>query len=456
MRIHQEDRTPRPRTRPRRRWPLGDRSGQVVAFFAVTSIPLLAIMALAVDWGLLLTARDEAQRAADSGALAGAAMFKGCTNLTCATRVQPAQDTAVHYATLNFIRQTKIDPSEVTVQVDVNERLVRVFVDRAGVPTFFAHFLGIPVAPIGAVAAAKVSTGGTGQCVMPFFGVDMYREGDPTENGNQIPEPGENWVWGDQSPIDLSPTTSNPNPPSAPGACPPGSDCYQPFQLSTGSGTGFGSPMRDGLGPVPYSDDYGRPVVIEAGPPNGQQGPLGQMWAPGNFQLWKVPLPVEVQPGVWDCTNPDTSYGTNGIVALLSGNIPCSCPVSLSDPQDVKPGGAWNPVANAIETRINADPTNTTWDATTQDLVCNLGFGPDCYGSSAVVSIALGNPNQVVDLSGASSPIYFNNLARMLLESVVNPHGPGGKVVNARFLGFVPGGGGPTSGQLVEYLRLVE
>ena len=51
---------------------LGDERGATIVFVSLAVAALLSIVALAVDVGMLYTARGEAQRAADAAALSGA------------------------------------------------------------------------------------------------------------------------------------------------------------------------------------------------------------------------------------------------------------------------------------------------------------------------------------------------------------------------------------------------
>src|SRR3989442_14432547 len=50
-------------------------TGSVIVMVAVTLVVLLGFLALGIDLGMLFAARTEAQRAADSAALAGASAF---------------------------------------------------------------------------------------------------------------------------------------------------------------------------------------------------------------------------------------------------------------------------------------------------------------------------------------------------------------------------------------------
>lgn len=418
----------------RSRWPLGDRSGQVLALFAIAAIPLMAMLALGIDVGLLFTARDEAQRAAESGALAGAAVFKGCKLLECASFSDAAHDQAIDYATSNRIRDLPITEAEVQVQVMPDERKVRVFVDREGVPTFFAHLLGVPVAPIGAVAAAKVSSGGTSQCVLPFFGPDLWHE---ASDDNQIPESDDpDWVFGDDE-----------------------GDWYQPRQPN-GDGTGYGSDHRDPVVEDPYVGDVGREIVISSTSPGQSEGALGTMIGPGNFQLWRMPVPDE--DGVCDPDNPVYSSGANDVRNIISGED-CGCPLNLVEEYeyDTEPGGKWGGVKQGMDTRISMDP-DAHWD---DDAGVISDLGDD---SPRVVKIALADPTLAFDLNG-SHPILFENFAEIFLVGYCDSNKVGqdagaldcdeefGKhTVIARFMGFVDGGFGPETGHLIEYLRIVE
>src|SRR5436309_1127400 len=61
------------------------RRGNVVALVAVSLIPILGVMAIAVDGGMLLSDRRAAQRAADSAALAAAVDLFTKQNTTAGT-----------------------------------------------------------------------------------------------------------------------------------------------------------------------------------------------------------------------------------------------------------------------------------------------------------------------------------------------------------------------------------
>ncbi|HKY59444.1 MAG TPA: pilus assembly protein TadG-related protein, partial [Gemmatimonadota bacterium] len=89
---------------------LGDEHGSTIVFVSLAMAALLSIVALAVDVGMLYTARGEAQRAADAAALAGAAAgFIDATG-----NEQAARDEAVRIGAANTVQgdPVEIDPDE--------------------------------------------------------------------------------------------------------------------------------------------------------------------------------------------------------------------------------------------------------------------------------------------------------------------------------------------------------
>src|SRR5581483_7405405 len=122
------------RVRPRT---LNER-GAAAVLVAVALAALLAMAALAVDVGMLLKVRSDAQRAADAAALAGAQEFMTGK------------------------------PQEAYVQVIPDSAKVRVFVRRSATPTWFGHLLGLDFVPISVRAAARAAETGSGKCVKPF------------------------------------------------------------------------------------------------------------------------------------------------------------------------------------------------------------------------------------------------------------------------------------------------
>lgn len=144
-------------------------SGQVLPLVAVMLFAFLVLAALAIDVGMLYTARTSAQHAADAAALAGAYTFLN------SAAVQPgaAQQAAISVSASNDIYRTSTVITAGDVTVDVANRRVTVKVSRAGasgIPTFFARVIGTQLVDLSATATAEAAESGSGnRCVKPIY-----------------------------------------------------------------------------------------------------------------------------------------------------------------------------------------------------------------------------------------------------------------------------------------------
>ncbi len=168
--------------------------GSAMALVAISLTALVSLMALGIDVGMLFNARSEAQRAADSAALAGASAF---LDYPAKEAPKPAQERAVEYAVQNEIRNVAIREDEVAVFVNVDSATVTVRVHRDGVSTWFARIFGRTDVPIGAQATAQASNAGTAQCVKPFAVPDLWEETTDDTNRNRI--------WDDERDLAVGP-----------------------------------------------------------------------------------------------------------------------------------------------------------------------------------------------------------------------------------------------------------
>ncbi len=143
--------------------------GVTLVMVALFIVVLFAMAALAIDLGVLYTARTSAQHAADAAALAGAYSFL----IPNASQPAAAQNAAVSIAATNKILGTPVSITPANVSVDTVNRRVTVTVARTagnGVATFFAKVIGINSANVQTQATAEASLKGTGsRCVKPFF-----------------------------------------------------------------------------------------------------------------------------------------------------------------------------------------------------------------------------------------------------------------------------------------------
>src|SRR5213594_2418466 len=108
--------------------------GFVLVVVAIVLIVLVGFLALAIDIGVLYSARTLAQEVADAAALAGAYTY--IDNPTAPNLAQLAHDSALQVAVNNSILGQPVAAADVTVNPDLTNR--RVIVDvRSTQNTYF-------------------------------------------------------------------------------------------------------------------------------------------------------------------------------------------------------------------------------------------------------------------------------------------------------------------------------
>lgn len=144
-----------------------DENGFVIVTLALLLVVLCGFTALAVDVGVLYSARTQAQGAADAAALAGATTFILDDNLSD----QPGRaiNNAKKVGAMNSTLKNSITEGEVAVNVDLANRRVKVNIARVE-PTFFAKILNFNSANVSVEAIAEAALDiTTGTCVKPIF-----------------------------------------------------------------------------------------------------------------------------------------------------------------------------------------------------------------------------------------------------------------------------------------------
>src|SRR5438876_11022702 len=140
--------------------------GFVLVVLALLLVALIGFLALAVDIGVLYSARTSAQEVADAAALAGAFTF---INDTQSSQPQTASSNALQVALNNSVLGQPVSAGDVNVNVDYANRRVTVDVQSTQ-NTYFARALGVQTAAVAVQAvaeAAKYSTGSA--CTKPWF-----------------------------------------------------------------------------------------------------------------------------------------------------------------------------------------------------------------------------------------------------------------------------------------------
>jgi len=420
---------------------LSSTRGVGLFFFAISSVVIMGMAALAIDLGMLLRTRAEAQRAADAAALAGASAFADYPPLADPKPQVGFRAKAV--AAKNTMAGTSIVDNEVVGVVacpdptdDNNPETppcstvmmnsagppapagtTRVFVKirRANVPTVFfgalLRLLGFGNTassfPIGATAVAEVGPAGAAKCTQPLFIPDFWDDKNDDKNSNKWPDASENWTWGSE-------------------------DDYSPA-IGLGSDFRNTTVLSDGL---KYYRDVGRPFKIW---PGAYLPSIDNQWCPGD---------------------PDSKCGGNDIATYITD--PCSLPPSaLGTSYWNKTGvSVGNIVGKGYEPRLTqTDPTGARWVATAPpDVPTGYTTGHvqttsgDWRDSPRVLLMPFMSPDQL--LKGGRQQYVFNNFAWLWLEDVAKGQD---KTVTVRFIGLATGGsgGGPSTGSLLKAIRLV-
>lgn len=161
-----------------------DESGMTYVFIGLGFMAFLSASMLAIDVGMLMTARAQAQNSADAGALAGAvALFR--ESFTDHSAGGPAVTSAIRAAEMNKVMSgtVSVTPPDVTFHPgqggELNRVQVQVFRTTARgnpVNTYIARFFGMQTADIGATAMAEATPANAMTCVKPFTIPDKWIE----------------------------------------------------------------------------------------------------------------------------------------------------------------------------------------------------------------------------------------------------------------------------------------
>ena len=439
---------------------LRNRRGAALALVAVSLVVILGMGALAVDMGMLIKQHNDAQRAADAAALAGASAFQDAKPFDA---IVPAGKQAIEYLAKNYVGGTYIDTSGAVSSVNGGNRYitqvaegvvvvlpdsqkVRVIVRRAAVGTFFARVLGYLNVPIAAKAAARVFEAGSGKCVKPFAFPDYWYDADnDNAPANRLEDlgpgqgkGGETWKYG-----------SSPD------------DHYRAYGDADGTGevTGLGSDFRNSSVAggdktnTKYWEDKGRPIILKKSNPQ-------QTSSPGFFLPWVLP---GSNPGAADYKANIVGCNPAQINLTTDFNVDGSADTSS---YDNKPGNMIGPTKQGMDSLIALDP-KACWAPSTEVRegvtyttgsvkllsdanTCTVDY-PGWMSSPRVAIVPLFDPAQ---MQSGKTQLRFNNLALIFLDPQLDRHAP----VAGHFLYFVRGTGpaDPNKGSLIKQLKLVE
>ncbi len=372
--------------------PLNDERGSSAILVAITMTALLSAVALAVDVGMLLNSRSEAQRAADSAALAGAGSL-----LIDEDNEPRARNTAIQYGGLNTVRKDAVTVLPEDVDVDlalarVTARVRRTEDRGSAVATWFANVFGVSEVDIAATATAQVQPAGRATCVKPFAIPDQFLDFDGDGEFDQ------------------------------------GIDQYDPNIHGYGSDyRNPGNPGDDGLG---YVNDFGRQVDLKQG------GPV-------NFQpSWYYP---------WDVPDAEGAPSTGG--ARFRWNIAnCNTAIiALGEEYWIEGGNMEGPTRHGVNELMDRD-SGAYWD-TFSNAVEGSNWAPNWEGSPRVGIIPVFNPSRPFD--PGKQPIEFTNFLAVFFEDIQGGGQNQQVIARIMFASGIGGGNGGTAPG-IRFVQLVE
>jgi len=307
--------------------------GAILIQVGVAILVLSAFSMFIVDYGAMWVSRNQAQNAADAGALAGATAL-ALDDFANRTDTGPAKQAARSFALVNNVFGQQPDVQMATdvrfyndappefpatcaddscIRVDVYRNQVR----GNPLPTFFGMLVGVNNQGVRAMAIARAAAGNASNCLKPWAIADKWEEHNPAVA-----------PWDSTQTYD--PTGATP-------------DVYIPPSRD-GSSTGTSFTLQN---------DLGTKLVLKAGSP-------GDAINPGWFQALSLPCPVGTGG---DCYRDNISGCSTGTFAVDQ---------DIDIPKEN--GNMVGPTKQGVNDLIALDP-NATWDPSTKK-VTNSCVGP--------------------------------------------------------------------------------
>ena len=286
-----------------------DERGMSLVFISVGFMSFMAATTLAIDVGMFMTGRNQAQNSADAAALSGAVALVH-NSFTDRSASGPVVQSAIRTAQQNTIfgDDVSVTAADVTFPAAPGGQFNRVRVQvyrtaerQNAVPTLIGAFFGVPTVDITAAATAEVSPANAMTCVKPFMIPDKWIE-------RQTPE----WDPGD---------TYDKYAAKNKGALLANPDIY------VGSG-----PSYTGYS---YKDDIGRQLVLRAA--------TGDEINPSFYYSWKMP------------GDTGGDFYRDNIANCNQARIPRGAVIIQ------EPGAMQGPTVQGVQELIAKDP-NAYWD----------------------------------------------------------------------------------------------
>jgi len=292
-----------------------DERGMTFVFVGVGFMAFMAATTLAIDVGMFMTARSQAQNAADAGAHAGAValVFNSYDDRSASG---PAVQSALSAAGANKVIHADVSVTSADVTFPngpggVNNR-VKATVYRTtdrnnAIPTLIGPLFGVPTVNIMATATAEASPANAATCVKPFMIPDKWQE-------TQTP------VWDPNDTFEMFDNMGNPlaNP-----------DIYVPAD----------QPGYSGYNAL---DDLGTLLTIRAG--------TGNNINPSMYFSWKMPGDTGgdfYRDNIHNCNTSVVHW--RDLIVLEPGNMvgPTNQGIDLLIAKD--PGAYWDTGCNCVK-----------------------------------------------------------------------------------------------------------
>jgi Flp pilus assembly protein TadG len=389
-----------------------DERGMSTVWIGLGFMAFLSATTLAIDVGLFMTSRAQAQNSADGGALAGATAL-AFDSFTDHSPTGPAVSSAISTALANKVvaANVSIAPSNVEFLTGPNgtQNRVRVTVFRdaahsSAIPTLMGTIFGLNRYDMSAVATAEASPASGVTCVKPFMIPDRWEEHRP------------NTIWNPQtSTFDLYDNKGNLLRPH---------DVYNGDLTSSGY-TGY-KPDRD----------KGLQLILRAGTGNNIE--------PTMYYSWKMPGDIG-----------GDFYREN--IAQCNQFV---IPISSSSPfyMTQEPGDMMGPTIQGLRDLIDKDP-GAYWEGGPGLPGCNCiknsKFGG--HTSPRIFPIPLYDPVYYADgkKNGRNADFRLANVLGFFVEDIKSGNQVYGRVTP--ILGVLNNGGGPApAGSFATAIRLVQ
>lgn len=388
-----------------------DQRGLALAWVGAGFLAFMAATTLAIDVGMFMVARTQAQNSADAGALAGATalVFNSFTDRSASG---PAVASAVNAAQSNQVigQPPSVGPADVSFPTDPYDGqndLVQVSVYRTqarGNPlnTLIGQYFGVATANMSATATAQAAPANAETCVLPFTVPDKWIEKVDANCSADGP-------WWPGAEFTIATTQGNNQN--------QGTLCSNPDVYIAPGNTG-----ATGYNPV---TDIGLELTLKT---NNQS-----KVAPSIYNPWDLPGSMG-----------GSDYQNN--IASCNTNI-----IKMGDQMTPETGNMVGPTMSGVNQLINRD-SGAYWDTG-----CNCVKGSAFPSSPRIGIVPLYNPLIYAQgqQTGKSHPdMVVVNYMGFFIEGVNGGGDVLGRITPVS--GLIRGNGGPATGAFPRVIRLVQ